>query len=470
MDKHKEEQLLFRISELIKENKELTAYVKDLSNEKKEILKEKERLENIIAQIPREHLPKGVKYPSGSHTLKFEMATVLYADVQGIKKIAQEDTSFDIMDELDNIFLQFNQIVKKYKIEKIKTIGDAFMCAGGVPEKNITNPVDVALAALEMKGYMMKLKDQYEAQNKEFWDFKIGIHTGPVTANFHGRKKLSYDLKGDTVHIATRIASAGEFGEINVSIMTYELIKQYFNCDYNGKIPVKYKGDLEILKLNKIKTAYAQDKKVAGFPNQIFLNKYLLRQFTDLQEFILDKLEKELPAYLYYHNVKHTIDVVNQAELIGYGEGVDDESILLLKTAALFHDTGHIVAYDNHEFYSAQLAKEYLPKFKYNQEQIDRICDLILVTKTPPEPTNLLEKIMCDADLDYLGRSDFIPVSNTLYNELKEQDKINDINDWNKIQLNFISHHQYFTQTALNLREVNKQKQIERLRSLIEQD
>ncbi|MFW6099913.1 MAG: guanylate cyclase, partial [Bacteroidota bacterium] len=108
--------------------------------------------------------------------------------------------------------------------------------------------------------------------------------------------------------------------------------------------------------------------------------------------------------------------------------------------------------------------------FKYNQEQIDKICELIMATKIPPEPGNLLEKIMCDADLDYLGRSDFIPVSNTLYEELKEQNKIGDINEWNKLQLKFISHHQYFTQTALNLREVNKQKQIERIKSIIEKD
>ncbi len=468
MDKHKEEQLLYRISELIKENKELTKQLKELNNEKSKLSKEKEKLENVIAQIPSEHLPKGTKYPSKTRSLRFDMVTVLYADVQGIKRIAQQKTSTDIMDELDNIFLEFNKIVKKYKIEKIKTIGDAYMCAGGVPEKNITNPVDVVLAALEMKDYMVKLKEEYESENHEFWDFRIGIHTGAVTANFHGRKKLSYDLKGDTVHIATRIASASEFEDVNMSIMTYELIKQYFACDYNGKIPVKYVGDMEILKLKRIKPAYSEDRKIGKIPNNIFMNKYLLRQFTDLQELILDKLEKELPDYLYYHNVKHTIDVVNQVELIGYGEGVDDEAILLLKTAALFHDAGHTIGYDNHEYYGSQLAKEYLPKFSYRQDQIEKIEDLIMSTKIPPDPQNTLEKIMCDADLDYLGRSDFIPVSNTLYKELKAQDKIGDINEWNKLQLKFISKHQYFTETALNLREVNKQKQIERIKSLIE--
>ena len=467
MDKHKEEQLLYRISELIQENKELTKQLKELSNEKNRLNKEREKLENIIAQIAPEQLPQEMRFYGNQRALRFEMATVLYADLQGIKKIAREDSSFNMMDELDNIFLQFNNIVKKYKIEKIKTIGGTYMCAGGVPEKNITNPIDVVLAAMEMREYMNHLKQKYESQDQQFWDFRIGIHTGPVTANYYGRKKLSYDLKGDTVHIATRIASASDFCEINVSIMTYEMIKQYFNCDYNGKIPVKYKGNMEILRVKKIKPAYAVNRRLGKEPNQIFMIKYLLRQFTDLQEIILDRLEKELPSYLYYHNVKHTIDVINQVELIGYGEGVDDEAILLLKTAALFHDAGHIIGYDNHEFYGTQLAKEYLPQFQYDQQQIDRICDLIMATQIPPNPNDLLEKIMCDADLDYLGRSDFIPVSNTLYEELKEQDKIGDLNEWNQMQLQFISGHQYFTQTAISLREVNKQKQIERIKSLL---
>ena len=170
---------------------------------------------------------------------------------------------------------------------------------------------------------------------------------------------------------------------------------------------------------------------------------------------------------MYYHNVKHTVDVVTQAELIGWGEGVTDEEILLLKMAALFHDAGHIVNYDDHEFHATELVKEYLPGFHFKPNQIEEICRLIMATKLPPNPKDKLERIMCDSDLDYLGRSDFIPVSNTLYKELKEQNKINSLNDWNKLQLKFISQHQYFTETAKSLREVNKQKQIERIRNLI---
>jgi hypothetical protein len=108
-----------------------------------------------------------------------------------------------------------------------------------------------------------------------------------------------------------------------------------------------------------------------------------------------------------------------------------------------------------------------LPKYNYSPEQIERICSIIMATKLPPKPMNLLENIICDSDLDYLGRSDFIAVSNTLYEELKAHSKMGSLNDWNKIQVKFISGHQYFTETARSLREVNKQLQIERIQSQI---
>lgn len=469
MDKEQEQKLVLKIADLLRENKELSNQIKELAENNKSLEKQNEKLDSIISSLPPEVLSKAASSQIKNRTKRFEMATVLYADIQGFKKIAEQSATSDIIDELDQIIFHFNFIVKKYKIEKIKTIGDAYMCAGGVPVKNITNPVDVVLAALEMQDYLNDLKTEYENNNKKFWDLKMGIHTGPVTATFSGRKKISYELKGDTVHIATRMASASEVSQINISIMTYELVKQYFVCDYNGKIPVKYKGDMEMYFLKRIKPAFSEDRKTGRRPNQILWNKYLLRQFTDLQEIILDRLEKELPPYLYYHNFKHTIDVINQAELIGYGEGVDDESILLLKTAALFHDAGHIIDYDEHEYNGTQLAKDYLPKYRYTPEQINKICELIMATKLPPNPKNKMESIMCDSDLDYLGRSDFIPVSNTLYKELKEQNKIGSLNDWNKLQVKFLTNHQFFTDTGKNLREVNKQMQIDRIKKLIEE-
>ncbi|MBN2665086.1 MAG: HD domain-containing protein, partial [Bacteroidales bacterium] len=164
---------------------------------------------------------------------------------------------------------------------------------------------------------------------------------------------------------------------------------------------------------------------------------------------------------------KHTVDVVTEVELIGWAEGCTDEEILLLKTAALFHYTGITESFDEHELRGTEYARKVLPEYGYTPEQIEKICSIIMATRLPPRPANLLEEIICDSDLDYLGRSDFIPVSNTLFEELKAQNKMKDLNEWNKLQVKFISGHQYFTKTARSLREVNKKLQIERIKSLI---
>ncbi|MBN2812935.1 MAG: HD domain-containing protein, partial [Bacteroidales bacterium] len=295
---------------------------------------------------------------------------------------------------------------------------------------------------------------------------RIGIHTGTVVADVSGKRKPHYEVKGDTVNLAARIRQFCDDGNILISATTYELVKDLFICEYFNKMPVKYQGEMPLYTVTSIKPDYSLQGK-GIIPNKKFSIRFNLIQFTDLQEYILDKLEKELPANLYYHNVKHTVDVVTQVELIGFGEGVTDEELLLLKTAALFHDAGHTISYDNHEYFSCLIAREMLPEFFYTTTQIDTICDLIMATKLPPKPANKLEQIMCDADLDYLGRSDMIPVSQTLYMELKERSKIKSNNDWNNLQMKFISGHQYFTETARNLREVNKQMQIERIRSLV---
>jgi hypothetical protein len=371
-----------------------------------------------------------------------------------------------VMDELDEILYEFDAIVTRYKIEKIKTIGDTYMCAGGIPHKNITNPVDVVMAAMEMRNFLENYEIGKRGEQNRIWDLKIGIHTGPVTASISGKKKVNYDIKGDTVNTASRVEAVSEKGMILISVMTYELVKEFFDCEYFGKLPVKYKGDLQMYWVKGLKAEFSVDG-LGKTPNEAFRIKFGLIQFTDIQEIILDKLERELPGYLFYHNVKHTVDVVTEVELIGWAEGCSDEEILILKTAGLFHDVGHTVIYDGHEYQGTLIAQEMLPKYNYSPEQIERICSIIMSTKLPPQPTNLLEEIICDSDLDYLGRSDFIPVSNTLFEELKAQNKMGSLNDWNKIQVRFISGHQYFTKTARSLREVNKKLQIERIQSLI---
>jgi adenylate cyclase len=460
------EELVKRISRLARQNQELEEHIRILEKMNEKLIRDNQKIKFLYEKISPDGLKEFSDGEKKERSLKFNMATVLFADIHGFSRFVGGIDSSSIMDELDEIFVEFGAIVSRFKIEKIKTIGDTYMCAGGIPVKNITNPVDVVMAALEMRNFLEKYEINRRGKNNRIWELKIGIHTGPVTAAISGRKKINYDIKGDTVNMASRIEGVSDKGIILISVMTYELVKEFFDCEYFGKLPVKYKDDLQIYKVKGLKPEFSfKDEGV--IPNESFRIKFGLIQFTDIQEIILDKLEMDLPGYLFYHNVKHTVDVVTEVELIGWAEGCSDEEVLLLKTAALFHDAGHTVAYDNHEYYGTQMAREMLPGFNYTSNQIERICSLIMSTKLPPKPTNLLENIMCDSDLDYLGRSDFIPVSNTLYEELKAQNKMGSLNDWNKIQVKFISGHQYFTKTARSLREVNKHLQIERIQSLI---
>ncbi len=466
MAQQKHDELLKRIQKLVKQNQELIEQHEKLNKENEKLSEQVDRLKDMLAELKKKGAVVEEREEERPSSLKFKMATVLFANIHGFSRLSDDMDTGALMDELDVILFHFDSIMKKYNIQKIKTIGDSYMCAGGIPVKNITNPIQVVLAALEMQQFLEKHQAEIH-KGEQIWDLKMGIHTGPVTATvIGGKKKVSYDIKGDTVNIATRMESSGDVGKILISIMTSELVKEFFVSDYYGKLPVKYKGDLEMFVVKGLRPEFSKNGEGLE-PNEMFDTKFKLIQFTDLQELILDKLEKELPDYLYYHNVKHTVDVVTEVELIGWAEGCSDDEILLLKTAGLFHDAGHTIGYDNHEKFGCDLAKDYLPKYGYTPEEIGKICDIIMATQMPPQPEDLLQKIICDSDLDYLGRSDMIPVSNTLYKELKEQDKIGTFNDWNKLQVKFITIHSYFTETARSLREVNKQKQIERIKKLI---
>lgn len=461
MESASKDQLLKRIAKLVRQNKELEEQVKKLEREKERLLETTEKYRLLVENNEL----KGIRVTGEEKSLKFNMVTVLFADIQGFAGLTEGMDPGVVMDELDEIFFEFDTIIRKYHIEKIRTIGDNYMCAGGIPSRNITNPVEVVMAAVELRHFLREFEARRRGEQR-IWNLKIGIHTGPVSATISGKSRISYDIKGRAVNTASRIQGLSDRDSILISVMTYELVKEFFSCEYYGKLPVKYMGNIQMYQVEGLLPELSGDG-CSAIPNNSFRVKFGLIQFTDIQEVILDKLERELPDFLFYHNVKHTVDVVTEVELIGWAEGCTDEEILLLKTAALFHDAGHTVSYDDHEFQGTVLAREMLPGYGYTEEQIEQICRIIMSTKLPPRPTDLLEQIICDSDLDYLGRSDFIPVSNTLYEELKAQDKITSLTDWNKLQVKFISGHQYFTGTARRLREVNKKIQIERIRSLI---
>ncbi|WP_430812725.1 adenylate/guanylate cyclase domain-containing protein [Carboxylicivirga sp. 1411-1] len=397
---------------------------------------------------------------------KYKKVTVLFADIQGFTKIVEHINPETLVDELDRFFIQFDAVVEKYNIEKIKTIGDAYMCAGGIPNINRTNPIEVVLAGLEMQKFM---QDSRAEQKSElgFWELRIGIHTGPVISGEVGTKNVSFDIWGDTVNIASRMESSGMAGMINITGVTYELIKDFFICDYRGKMPVKYKGETDMYFVRRLKPELSADE-TGALPNRKFRIKLQHIRLGDLETFILNKLNNELSENIQYHNGAHTKDVLTRVEILARGEKVSSEDLLLLKTAALLHDVGFLVEYDNHEDNSIKFTKEILPGFKYEDDQIEQVVELINATRHENKPRNYLERILKDADLDYLGRADFISLSDKLYKELNTYNGKMSIKEWNQQQYEFIGSHTYYTATARELRQVNKTRQLQKLKALVD--
>ncbi|URW79870.1 adenylate/guanylate cyclase domain-containing protein [Xiashengella succiniciproducens] len=173
-------------------------------------------------------------------SIKYKSVTVLFADIQGFTKIVEHLNPEILIDELDQFFFKFDSIVESYGIEKIKTIGDAYMAAGGIPEMSRVHPIKMILVAMEIHRYMFELRAAKEDKHQDYWELRIGIHTGPVIAGRVGRNKTSLDIWGDTVNIASRMESSGVPGEINITGATYLLVKDFFICEYRGKMPIKY--------------------------------------------------------------------------------------------------------------------------------------------------------------------------------------------------------------------------------------
>jgi uncharacterized protein len=189
--------------------------------------------------------------------------------------------------------------------------------------------------------------------------------------------------------------------------------------------------------------------------------------FERAKQYALERLERELRETLYFHSLAHTRDDVAPAvERLAEMEGVEGEALLLLRTAALYHDLGFIELYDDHESVSIRIATESLPKFGYTPHQIERIRNMIQATRLPQSPHNLLEEILADGDLDNLGRDDFAERSRLLRAEQEARGINVSDEDWYERQLEFLRNHQYFTDAARRLRDAGKQQN---LQSLIEQ-
>ena len=426
-------------------------------NQKRSLISTKEEIRKIFSLEDNEVIK--IKRSGRESAKRFDLATVLFSDIQGFTKIAEQLNPESLIDELDIFFYHFDTVVEKYNIEKIKTIGDAYMCAGGIPHENHTNPVEVVLAALEMQLFMKNMKHH----KGEMWDLRIGIHTGSVIAGVVGHKKLSYDIWGDTVNTASRMESSCTPGKINISGHTYDFIKDYFICEYRGKMPVKYKGNIDMYYVNGIKPDL--EKPFNKLPiSKLDIKLQTLRIF-DLENYILEQFEKYNNPDLTFHNLKNTVDLYIHTDLFSRAEKLPEWENIIVLTAALLINIGYLIDYENHIDETIRLTKSILPKFKYIDEQIEEICNLINTVEKNETVTTITHKILFDARYSYIGRVDYIDVITEMYKEAKHFSSIK-FDQWQKQQINILENFSFYTRAANTLREEFSDEQIKKIKKM----
>ncbi len=238
---------------------------------------ERKKSDSLLRNVLPETIAQELKRTDRVQPVNYESASVLFTDFVGFTQIAESLTPQELIEGLDSCFSQFDQIAKKHNLEKIKTIGDAYMAVGGVPLANRTHAVDCVLAALEIEQSVSRLREKEMAASRPFWEIRVGIHSGDLVAGVVGREKFSYDVWGDTVNIASRLESSGVAGRINISGATYELVKDFFDCEFRGKIAAKNKGEIDMYFVSGIRSELSStgDNQI---PNEKFFELFRGRE------------------------------------------------------------------------------------------------------------------------------------------------------------------------------------------------
>jgi adenylate cyclase len=208
--------------------------------------KQNAQIESLLLNILPAEVARELQDQGSATPRDYQSVSVLFTDFKDFTRIAGGLPPNLLVAELNEYFNAFDTIIEKHNLEKIKTIGDAYMCAGGIPSENNTHPVNVVQAGLDMQEFMRNRNLERAEKQLVPWGLRVGIHTGPVVAGVVGRKKYAYDIWGNTVNIASRMESNGEVGKVNISAATYELVRDTFNCEYRGKISAKNVGEIDM--------------------------------------------------------------------------------------------------------------------------------------------------------------------------------------------------------------------------------
>jgi len=248
---------------------DLDERMRDLEHARSEIAEERDKADRLLHNILPASIVGELKARGRVEPRFYESATILFADFEGFTRLTERTDPKGLVEQLDQFFSAFDQIAERHHLEKLKTIGDAYMCAGGLPVVNRTHPIDACLVALSTQSYMERMNRQRERLHLPRWELRIGVHTGPVMAGVVGQKKFIYDVWGDAVNVASRMEAAGSGGRINVSDAVMNRVKDLFEFEDRGTIDVKNKGRLRMYYLSRIKSALSQDGQ-GHVPNAAF--------------------------------------------------------------------------------------------------------------------------------------------------------------------------------------------------------
>lgn len=424
-----------------------------------------------IGQLLGNILPKTVLADLNVHgkysPKRIDEGVVIFTDFVDFSLKAKTMKPLKLVKRLEYYFTKFDEILDRYKLEKIKTIGDAYMVLGGVTEDNEEPLLRACLAAIEMRNFMRNERNLAKSLKRDFWEIRIGIHSGPLVAGIIGSKRYSFDVWGDTVNIAARAQQVSQTDEISVTKKVIQQIGHYFDWISLGIVPIKKRGgELELFQLSKLKNEFSLYGK-GEYPNG-YLRKICKLQVVDfdhMRQDVIQRLKVNLPDKIVYHDLFHTLNVEKAVIRLAQLEGISEEDLLLVRTAALYHDLGFIYTYENNELHAVRLMEKMLPTFGYEPQQIQLVASLILATCGHNEPQTLLEQIICDADHDYLGRADYYTVATKLRVELENYGIVLTDIQWIQKQIDYLENtHRYFTLPAISIRDKGKQNRINELK------
>ncbi|MCT4562621.1 MAG: HD domain-containing protein [Crocinitomicaceae bacterium] len=433
----------------------------------KSLFQKDQRIGHLLTNIFPEQVLEDLNSYGKYSPRRVDKGVVVFTDFVDFSKLSKDLQPIEIVRRLEQYFSKFDEIINRYQLEKIKTIGDAYMAIAGVTESYDQPILRASLAALEIREWIKNENLILRSQKKSPWEIRIGIHAGPLVAGILGSNKMSFDVWGDTVNLAARSEEVSWPGQITITEEVAKNIKKYFDLEHRGALEIKKRGGEENMYfLLNLKDQYclyqeglspsAELREMCGLPRM---------DFNSMRNDILSQLEGQLSSDLHYHNVEHTIGVEKAAIRLAKLEGLSQDEINILLTAVLYHDSGFLFQYEHNEPLGIKLAKTNLPKYGYSEEQIKMVCQIIDSTSRVDKVSTLLEKIMTDADHDYFGRAEYHLIANRLRSELQHHGQEFSDEEWLIFQLDYLEKtHVYFTPSAISIRLPAKKKRINELK------